>query len=395
MTRTCTWSLTRIALVAFAMSCTDATGITPVELAQIVERDGVPFVIPSVPNKVLDRLSSHQLIIVGETHLIREHREMMAVLVEDLHARGFRQLLLEWPHLANWVLVDFVQDRQLEPDWKPPGWLYGDLITAIRDFNRTLPVDERVQVWGIDVNLQEYGGGDDFRASLRGLSHHLADPGPVDVFLQGLYDTPTRQTEQLGILRAALQSRQSELVAGWGAEWYDTVAEMVAVELESVNIRAMREDSYDESVRLREDAMKRFADDRLRGYEHGTLMNVGGNHAQKEHLKGTDQEWLGDYLVHRSSAVGGSVIVLAVTAARITSGGTLADYDLRDSPENELWRVMNETWPDQIVFLPLDDPVFEAGGVRMNFEGKIHVGAAKRHYDVFVLLPLAHRIALP
>ena len=52
---------------------------------------------------------------------------------------------------------------------------------------------------------------------------------------------------------------------------------------------------------------------------------------------------------------------------------------------------MNETWPDRIVFLPVDDPVFSSGGVPMNFEGEIYFDSPKRVYDVFVLLPLAHR----
>ena len=40
--------------------------------------------------------------------------------------------------------------------------------------------------------------------------------------------------------------------------------------------------------------MKRLADARLAGCEHGSIVNVGGNHAQKKRLKGTDHEWLGD-----------------------------------------------------------------------------------------------------
>lgn len=176
------------------------------------------------------------------------------------------------------------------------------------------------------------------------------------------------------------------------------MVEMVDVERASVPIRAMREDRYDLTVRMRESVMKLLADARLKDYEHRTLMNVGGNHAQKEYLKGTNQEWLGDYLVHRSDAVGGSSIVLTVTAARIVSDGpseTLL-FDVADaSPENELWRIMNGTWPDQIVFLPVDDPIFLGDGVPMNYEETIYVGFPKRHYDVFLLLPLAHRVPLP
>jgi hypothetical protein len=387
-----------MAVFTLAVACSEVTEVTTTDLEGVVARDGVPFLVQSIPDEVLDRLSQHKLVVVGETHLIWDHQEMMAELVRALHERGFRQLLLEWPHMADWILTDFVQDTQLEPDWQPPGWFYSALIAAVRDFNRTLPQAERVAVRGIDMNLQEYGGAQDFKGSLSGLSHHLTDPGPVAAFLQSNYETSGEQVEQLETLRAALETGRSTLIDSWGEYWYDTVAEMVEVERASVPIRAMREDRYDLTAQMREAVMKLLADARLRGYEHGTLMNVGGNHAQKAYLKGTEQEWLGDYLVHRSDAVGGSAIVLNVTAARIVSGSGngSADFDVTDaSPENELWRLMNETWPDQIVFLPVNDPVFLGDGVPMNFEGTIYVGSPKRHYDVFLLLPLAHRVPLP
>lgn len=385
-----------LVLLALVSGCDQTTEVSTTELAQVVARDGVAFTVESIPPEVSDRLASHKVVLVGETHLVREHRELMAEVIKDLHARGFRQLLLESAHMSDWLLTDFVEDGQLEPDWEPPFWAYGDLLTAIRDFNRSLPEGERVRVRAIDMNLQEYGGASSFRGSLGALSLHLANPGPIDEFLQGSYRTPEGQAEKLATLLGELRGRRAELVAAWGEEWCDRATEMVEVELASVPIRAFREDRYDLSVKLREDVMKELADRRLEGLEGGTLINVGANHAQKEYLRGTEQEWLGDYLVHKSTAVGGSVIVLEVTPARIMSAGEggVTEFDLRASPENELFRLMNETWPDQIVFLPLDDPIFQTGAVPMNSEGEIYVGSPKRHYDVSVLLPLARRIPI-
>jgi hypothetical protein len=53
--------------------------------------------------------------------------------------------------------------------------------------------------------------------------------------------------------------------------------------------------------------------------------------------------------------------------------------------------VMNQTWPDQIVFLPVDNPLLSSVRVSINSEGTIYIGVPKQHYDAFVLLPLAHR----
>jgi hypothetical protein len=380
-----------------APACSQITEVAPPDLAAVVSRDGLPFTVRSIPDEVLDRISPHQVVLVGETHFLREHRELMAGLVRPLHARGFRQLLVEFPQMADWILEDYVGGGELEPDWEPPVSLGRAMFAAIREFNSTLPAAERVHVRAIDVNLNDYGGARDFQGLLRMLSSHLAGPGPVTELLQDGYDTPERQTVALEALQQALQTDRAGLRAAWGAYWYDTVAEMVEVELASVSIRAMRQDHYDLTVRLRESVMKRLADIRLDGYAPGTLINVGGNHAQKEYLKGTDQQWLGDYLVHQSAAVGGSVIVLNINPARIvpSSGSATTLFDILDaSPDNELWRLMNEAWPDQAVFLPLDDPVFAAGGIPINYEGTIYLAAPKRHYDILVLLPLAHRVPL-
>ena len=145
--------------------------------------------------------------------------------------------------------------------------------------------------------------------------------------------------------------------------------------------------------RLREQGVKQLVDRRLRDYPHGTVINIGVTHAQKKRLWGTDIEWLGDYLVHRSEQAQGSTLVVAVSAAHIVSvpGSGIPDYDLAASPANELLRVMNQTWPNQIVFLPLDDPVFSSARIPINSEGMIYVGSPKRHFDAFLLLPLAHR----
>ena len=98
-------------------------------------------------------------------------------------------------------------------------------------------------------------------------------------------------------------------------------------------------------------------------------------------------------MVHSSPVSNGSVIVIWVPAANIVSepGSDIPDFGLTESPDNEILKVMNQTWPDQIVFLPLDDPLFDDGRVPINSSGEIYVSAPKKHYDVFALLPSAHR----
>ena len=368
--------------------------VSRTELQSVVQSDGVPFRLGSIPDEVLDKLAANRVVILGELHFLREHRELVSELVRELHARGFRQYLFEWTQAADWLLADYVNDGGLMPEWTPPHDIGGDAITAIRDFNRTLPESERIEVHAIDVHLADYGGTEGWVFVLGLVANHLPDPGPIAEFLAGDHSGFENHTDLLETLEAELQTGRSDLIAVWGDYWYDTVVEMVEVELASVLIRSLRENDYEESVRLREEVIKSLADRRISSNPGGTLINLGNTHAQKEGLWGTEGiEWLGDYLVHRSPVSKGSTMALSVSAAYMVSvpGSGNPDFELSASPANELFRVMHETWPEERVFLPLDDPLFSTGRVPLNISGEIYVGAPKRQFDAIILVPRAHR----
>lgn len=69
--------------------------------------------------------------------------------------------------------------------------------------------------------------------------------------------------------------------------------------------------------------------------------------------------------------------------------------DVDASPDEDLFRLMAETWPKRFVFLPFDDPIFSESSVGMNWEEIVYVAPPKRHYDATFILPTAHRIAIP
>jgi len=368
--------------------------VSKTDLVQIVQRDSMAFNAGSIPDEAVDRLASNRVVIVGEFHFLHEHRELIAELVRELHARGFRQYLFEWTQAADWLIADYVNDGGLMPEWTPPHDIGGEVITAIRDLNRTLPESERIEVHAIDIHLSDYGGTDGWVLILGLVAQYLPDQGPINAFLEGDHETFESHRSLLVSLQNELQEERSDLIASWGDYWYDTVVEMVEVEIKSIPVRAIRESDYDESVRLREETIKWLADRRISGNPGGTLINFGNTHAQKEGLWGTDDiEWLGDYLVHKSPMAKGSTFALWVAASRIVSvpGSGNPDFDLSGSPQNELLFAMAQTSSEQNIFLPLDDPLLNTGRVPINFMGDIFVGAPKQLYDAILLLPLAHQ----
>jgi hypothetical protein len=362
----------------------------------LVERDAVVFADSGIPSEVLDQLAVNRVVVLGETHHLREHWEFVETLLEDLHERGFRQLLIENPQMVDWLLDDWVVGGGLIPDWEPPNHLLRKL-SAIHDFNETLPPDERIHVRSIDANEAYYGGAASFRELLLAAADNVPTAGPITDFaaIDYLEGTAADQAEAVETLLAALEADGANLIAEWGPDWYAIILEMVNVEVESVAIRAERSEDDNQAARMREDVIKGLADARIAEIDGGTLMNFGAHHAQKAHLMGTEQEWMGDYLAHTSTVVDGSIIVIGFTSARTElepgAGGTPWNILESSSPDNEILRVIAETWPARTVFLPLTDPLFAEGTVAYNSEDVIYITSLGEQFDALVQYGLAHR----
>ena len=381
-------------VVMVVAGCSATANVTTDELSALVERDGVAFDSSSIPDEVLDQLAEHRVVLLGETHHLREHWAFVATLVSDLHDDGFRQLLIEAPQMAGWLLDDYVQGGLLVPEWEAPPF-YERRLAPIRAFNETLAPDERIHVRGIDANEEWYGGAGDFHLLLGWMVERLPTPGAVDASLGGDYPSaaPAAQTEAAKTLLEALERDRVDLIELWGADWYGNVVRMLEVELASIDVRAKDGDA---ASKAREEIIKQLADDTIAECSCGTVINIGGHHAQKSHLMGTEQEWMGDYLAHTSSAVGGSIIVVGFTSAKTElepgAGGTPWDILESASPDNELHRIMADTWPGRTVFLPLDDPLFSDRTVAYNSEDVIYVTSLNEQYDAIIQYGLAHRM---
>ena len=377
--------------------CSATADVTTDELSAVVERDGVAFGSSSIPDGVLGRLAEHRVVLLGETHHLREHWAFVATLMSDLHDDGFRQLLIEAPHMAGWLLDDYVQGGPLVPEWEAPPF-YERRLAAIRAFNETLAPDERIHVGGIDANEEWYGGASDFQLLLGWVVDRLPSPRTVDVSLREDYPdaTSAAQTEAIAALLGSLEADRSTLVESWGADWYDQVVELAEVELASIDVRTQRREDDDDGARAREVVIKRLVDERVAECSCRSVINIGGHHAQKSHLMGTDQEWMGDYLAHTSTVIEGSIIVVGFNSARTEleagAGGTPFDILEGASPDNELLRLMAETWPGQTVFLPLDDPLFSDRTVAYNSEDVIYAASLNEQYDAIIQYGLAHRM---
>lgn len=382
-------------VLLLVVSCGVEPEVSKEEIVQLIqiEADAFPGLQPSP--QILQDLRARRVVVLGETHRLREHWEFLASLIEDLHGSGFRQVMIEAPHMAGWLFDDYVQGGVLAPDWEPPTF-YEDRLAGIREVNEGLEPAERIRVRAIDVNEEHHGGGQAFREILGSLVETLGETGPVEAFTATSAGSPEEQRESIELLSESLSSESSTLGEQWGPEWFEHVMEMIEVERTSIDIREYRQSDDDRAARTREEVIKELVESRLAEEDGRSVINVGGHHAQKSPLMGTDQEWLGDYLTHRSPAAEGSVFIIGFTSAEtvLEPGAPGSHFDIvQSSPEDELLRLMAETWPGLNVYLPLDDPLFTERRVAYNSEDVIYAVQLAEVFDALFQYGVAHRMA--
>ena len=386
------------AIVLALAACSSATAdVTEAELRAVIEADAIVFEDGTIPDPVVDRLAESRVVLLGETHHLREHWQLVAALMSDLYDAGFRQLLIEAPHMAGWLLDDYVQGSPLVPDWAAPPF-YERRLSMVRDFNLTHAAGDPIHVYGIDANEDWYGGASDFHLLLGWFVETLPTHGPTDPLLDMAYGDaePDQRRGAVERLLESLRTDRPELVATWGAGPYQQLADLLTNELVSIDVRAARADDDDKGARMREDLIKSLADDRIAECDCGTVINIGGHHAQKAHLMGTDQQWLGDHLAHSSDIVDGSIIVIGLSSAKteLEPGAEGSAWDVLDSksPDNELLRLLAGTIPDRTVFLPLDDPLFAERTIAYNSEDVVYITSLKQQFDAIIQYGVAHRM---
>lgn len=382
-------------LLLFVASCSAEPEVSREEMVQLIQTKADAFSDFNLSPEILEDLASHRVVVLGETHRLREHWEFVATLAEDLHGSGFRQVLIEAPHMAEWLYDDYVQGGALAPFWEPPKF-YEDRLAGIRDVNDGLEPDERIRVHAIDVNEEHHGGGQAFRDVLGSLVHILGNAGSVEAFTATPAGSPEEQRESIELLSESLRSESSALSEEWGPKWFAHVEEMVEVERASIDIREYRRSDDDRAARVREEEIKELVESRLADDEGRAVINVGGHHAQKSPLMGTDQEWLGDYLTHRSESAEGSVFIIGFASANtvLEPGAPGNPFNiLQSSPDDELLRLMAETWPDLNVYLPLDDPLFSEKRVAYNSEDVIYAVHLADVFDALFQYGVAHRMS--
>ena len=385
------WRLGAVLLTCLVALAASACGpslrgtVSAERLQGVLERDLVRLDDDELPASLLERLARYRVVVVGEYHGLAEHDVFVGKLVTALHDHGVRTLLLEFPQAYDWLLDGYVRGR-LETPGESALRTYGPMLERVRERNATLPAEEHLRVFAIDVNHRE----DDFLPPFRGIAHQLGQP-PLLMDAAAAIEAGEAPDAVLATLEASLVAEADALERDWGEAAFVVVLDMVEAERRSLEVRA--EPAGRRRDEAREAVMKALVDRQLARMRGAALVNVGRYHAQKTSRDGTVEVWLGEYLTSSSPHAQGETFVLVVVPASGERhvGDAVQTFDVAvDSPPNELFRLMHAIAGDASAFLALDDELFANERVVVNYLPRIDTEPPAKVFDAFVLLPEVH-----
>ena len=314
-------------LVALAASaCAPSLrGTVPTERLQpVLERDLVRFDRGELPPALLERFGRYRVVVVGEYHGLVEHDVFVGELVTALHdhGHGVRTLLLEYPQAYDWLLDGYGRG-QLETPGEGAQRTYGPMLERVRARNATLPPEQHLRVFAIDVNHHE----GDFLPPFRGLAHQLGPPALL-LDAAAAIEAGEARRDVLATLEDTLVAEAEALQRDWGEAAYRAVLDMVEAERLSLEVRA--EPAGRRRDEAREAVMMALVERQLARTSGGALVNAGYYHAQKSARDGTVDVWLGEYLTSTSPHAQGETFVLVVVPAsgEKTFGSDLREFDV-------------------------------------------------------------------
>lgn len=74
-------ALAAAAVVTWIALPSPVEGVSRATLEPVVERDSIGFNGNTIPDPILDRLAANQVVVLGETHHLREHWALVAALL--------------------------------------------------------------------------------------------------------------------------------------------------------------------------------------------------------------------------------------------------------------------------------------------------------------------------
>lgn len=362
-------------------------------LATRVAAATTPFPLTQPPEALIDAMAGHEVAILGEYHLLRQHHDLVMATLAALHARGTRWLLLESFHAQGDRADRYVRG---EAATLPPATAtyLGYLLAQLRAFNANTASTEHLRVAFIDIDHQPAAlpvvlaqDAADGTAPAEAVSFLVEIGWDVDGALttqEAAFGTRWRADPKR--YRAALET----LVSAAEADAHAILLEQARIALRSLDIRSIWETQGENAAHpAREEVIKSLVGARIAASDATVLINIGGFHAQRRHVMGTPKRWLAEQLADPDSAAHGSVYSVFVNVAHAEqwTGSEVRTLQIDLDEPDELMSWMASVDRTRPVYLPLRELVLGDTPIRVNYLYQPVEHRPQEQFDAYVLLP--------
>lgn len=360
------------------------------DLIEVIDRDHIILEEDGIPEALIERLSEYSVVVLGEgSHYTYEFPQLGVEIALALYDSGYRLILIEFYHSFNAQIEEYVLNRteQLDPFLEQA---YGPFLTQVQEFNIGLPDESKVHVQAVDINHRP----EQYATALQRLANGIPESDIIREFISNTANA--LNIEELENFYQLLLVSEESFKRSWGEAIYDWILEMTWVQLATLPIRANWESDHVQAHEMREEVIKELVERRLDQDNNHVVVYFGGNHIQREHLMGTEKEWLGGYLANRSPHTAGDTFLLYLTAAKsdYLREREITRFDIRENHNwSELFRVLTDRAKGKPAFLPLDDKIFATETITVNYQGSVLRHKPKEQFDGFILLPEIHSVS--
>jgi hypothetical protein len=352
--------------------------------AVAIEPDyGAAGTVATLPAGLAAAIAGHDIVLLGERHYMLEHNRITLALARALQASGYRAIAYEMHHAVGYIVDDYVTGARDDlPSWAC--YLQREIIAGLRAYNLTLPAADRVHLVNFDMNHDP---------SLYGLALYDHAAFRSEPCFSAILDSrmPFASEGYRDAVRAvadSLAANESAYRASWCDLWYDRAVRMTRIELASWDARRTDGDL------AREDIIADNAEYFIARWGK-VIISCGSMHAQKTAFRKSGDNggaWLGTRLAAKYGDAVWSGLFLPARGSLPEEGndGTCHDFDsLRNADDNDLMKIVSDSYPDMLVYLPFVAEPFLSYPVGLDHD--VYVPA--KTYDAFILYPRASSIS--
>ncbi len=368
-----------IGVLLFCSCKKEKSKVNYAEIESAIETDILTFEDETVPDVLINDIRDKRIIIVGESHYIREHNEFVYLMLKKLSTYGFNVFLNEHNHSFSWLAEDFTTNLI---DTLPAKMYYFDdyLLQSIKNHNALS--DHKITYKFFDINHWST----DFMTSVNEVEKILGYQDIFEYIKNTGYGSESYRNE-LHNIRNKLTNNTNHYMNDWGEMWYERIFSLVDIELNSLDLDL---NSNIDDINKREEIMISIIEKELENPSNKIVINCGASHAQKTAYINSSMDRLGVYLASNYKDEVYSLRIYGLSG-QFKSNYYKAPIEFNlcsDSSTDNFTGIICRHSDNRYTLLKLNNPAFDNENIKITFPpGNDYLLSPYRHFDAYITIP--------